>query len=482
MSGSKSIVPASEGGRALQRSRKNEVSNMDDMPQALLEFHSPSAALAAMPPSAIARYTTWVVSSLAIASVMVLALFPVDRVVTAGGALVPVSNMLVVQPLDTSIIRSIDVHEGDVVHAGQVLARFDPTSTGADVSTLKSSVASLSAQVARLKAEVDGKEYAADPSNPASAQEAANFLRRKAGYDAKVHDFDQQIAAAQSDLVGYQASAAMLAGRVKVASDVHNMRVQLQKDQVGSRLNSLASQDELMETERSQITAQQNAAATRNRIASLEAQRNAYVESFKADSFQQLADAQLKLYQANGEYTKATLHNGLVEMRAAKDAIVLNIAHVSVGSVVEAAQQFMTLVPLDAQLEVEARMLADEAGYVKLGDQANIKFAAFDFSQHGGAKATVAHISANSFSEEQTQAGAATAPANGLGTAGGQGKSFYRVRLRIDSYTLRDVPKFFKPTPGMPVTADIKVGRRTILQYMLGSLVPLATEGLRDPQ
>ncbi|MCQ8239651.1 HlyD family type I secretion periplasmic adaptor subunit [Rhizosaccharibacter radicis] len=481
MSGSTDIVPADRNNREVGPPRRRRED--DDMPAALLEFHSPSAALAALPPSATARYTTWIISSLAIASIMVLALFPVDRVVVSAGGLVPTTPMLVVQPLDNSIVRSIDVREGDVVHKGQVLARFDPTASGADFTALQSQTANLTAQVARLKAEVSGKDYTSTPDNPASIQEAANFLRRKANYDAKLHDFDQQIAAAQNDLVGYQASAAMYAGRVKVATDVHNMRVQLQKDQVGSRLNSLASQDELMEIERSQINAQQSAAAARNKIASLQAQRQAYMDGFRADSYQQLAEAQLKLYQSTGDLAKAQLHNGLIELKAERDAIVLNIAHLSVGSVVTAAQQFMTLVPLDAPLEVEARMPADEAGYVKLGDKANVKFAAFDYNQHGGAEATVTHISANSFSEAQTQADAASAPANGLGTAGdSSGKSFYRVRMRIDRYTLRDVPKYFKPIPGMPLTADIKVGKRTILQYMLGSVLPLASDGMRDPQ
>jgi hemolysin D len=294
-------------------------------------------------------------------------------------------------------------------------------------------------------------------------------------------NYDQQIASLQSDVVGYQANAAMFAGRVKVASDVHNMRLELQRDQVGSRLNSLASQDDLMEAERSQISAQQSATSARGKLNAMIAERDGYVQSSKAETYQSLTDAQRKLYDATSQLAKARQQKDLLVMRADRDAVVLNIAHVSVGSVITTAQQFMTLTPLDAPLEIEARLPANQAGYVKLGDKAQVKFQTFSYVQYGGADAEVTNISADSFSPDQAQATAASAPANGLTTPGGSAPSFYRVRLRIDHYSLHGVPKFFKPTAGMIVSSDINVGKRTILQYLLSTVLPTMSEGMRDP-
>ena len=141
----------------------------------------------------------------------------------------------------------------------------------------------------------------------------------------------------------------------------------------------------------------------------------------------------------------------------------------------------MTLTPLDAPLEVEARMPAAQAGFVTLGDKAHVKFQTFSYIQYGGADATVVNISSDSFSEEGAEANTASAPANGLGTAGGPGVAFYRVRMRIDDYTLHGTPRSFKPTTGTIVSTDINVGKRTILQYLLSSVVPTMTEGMHDP-
>ena len=93
------------------------------MPQDLLEFHSPSAALVALPPAPMARHIIWVVAAFAVTTLVVMGTFPLDRVVSTPGELVSTSPTLLVQPLETSIVKSIDVKEGEIVHKGQILAR-----------------------------------------------------------------------------------------------------------------------------------------------------------------------------------------------------------------------------------------------------------------------------------------------------------------------------------------------------------------------
>ncbi len=85
-----------------------------------------------------------------------MALIPIDKVVSAQGRIVSQAPTVVVQPLETAIVRSIDVREGDVVHKGQLLARLDPTFATADQSAAQAQVASFGAEVARLQAEADG--------------------------------------------------------------------------------------------------------------------------------------------------------------------------------------------------------------------------------------------------------------------------------------------------------------------------------------
>lgn len=449
------------------------------MPLALLEFHSPSAAMINMPPTASARYIIWVIGALFIAGLVAASVFPLNKVVSTPGRLVAVDRNLIIQPLEMSIIRSIDVELGQYVKKGQVLAHLDPTLSKADIVNLKAQRDSYQATLDRLRAEADGKTYTADLSNPDSVREAAAFSRRKAEYTAKMDQYTQEIAALQSQMTGALASAAMHQSRGRVANEVLQMRRRLQADQVGSKLSTLGAQSELMEAERAQIEAQQTAASTKSKLASVEAERDAYVENWKAQVYTQMTEVQHHLDESVGEYEKADLRNKLVLMKAPSDGVVLNISKLSVGSVISPAQVLMSIVPTGAALEMEAILRGNDAGFVKLGDHALLKFSTFPYTRYGGADATVRLISADSFT-----------PADAKGAAMGEVPSseqdpsesgYYRVRLRIDRYTLHGVPSFFHPIPGMPVTADIQVGKRTMMQYFFSKVMPAATNGLREP-
>ncbi|RUT27254.1 HlyD family type I secretion periplasmic adaptor subunit [Asaia sp. W19] len=449
------------------------------MPLALLEFHSPSAALVNLPPTATARYIIWIVGALMVASLTAASVFPLNKVVSTPGRLVAVDRDLVIQPLEISIIRSIDVELGQYVKKGQVLAHLDPTLSKADIVNLKAQRDSYVATIDRLHAEAEGKAYTPDLNNSYSVREAASFERRRAEYTAKINQYDQEIAALQSQMTGSLASAAMHQSRGRVANEVLQMRRRLQADQVGSKLSTLAAQSELMDAERAQIEAQQTASATKAKLAATQAERDAYVQNWKGQIYTQLAEVQHHADEAIGEYKKAELRNKLVELRSPDDGVVLNIAKLSVGSVISPGQMLMAIVPTGAALEMEAVLRGNDAGFVKLGDHALLKFQTFPYTQYGGADGTVRLISADAFT-----AGDMKSAASGEPPAGDQDPSqsgFYRVRLRIDRYTLHGVPSFFHPTPGMPVTADIQVGKRTMMQYFFSKAIPAATTGLREP-
>src|SRR5262249_5102911 len=120
---------------------------------AILEFQSPSAAVVAAPLPLMARGTIWAITGLITACLLVMGLVPIERVVSAPGKVISQTPPLVVQPLETAIVRSIDVAEGQRVRAGELLARLDSTFVSADIGSLSSQVSALQAEVARLQAE-----------------------------------------------------------------------------------------------------------------------------------------------------------------------------------------------------------------------------------------------------------------------------------------------------------------------------------------
>src|SRR5436190_21242273 len=124
---------------------------------AILEFQWPSTAIVNAPIPRSARGMVWIIASMVVLVISVMGLIPIDQVVTARGLVVSQAPTVLVQPLETAIVRSIDVREGQEVKAGALLARLDPTFAAADLATLEAQVAGLEAEVARLSAEANGK-------------------------------------------------------------------------------------------------------------------------------------------------------------------------------------------------------------------------------------------------------------------------------------------------------------------------------------
>ena len=231
-------------------------------------------------------------------------------------------------------------------------------------------------------------------------------------------------------------------------------------------------QDSLDNARQQQVGAQRD-------LAALIAERNGFIQSWHNDIGDKLTDALGKLSDARESLNKAQLHRQLVELRAEQDGTVMTISKVSVGSVLNPGQQFITLVPTDAPLEVEANIAGSDDGNVSVGDPVDIKFDTFQYSRYGLAHGVVRVVSPDSFDaqdEQRNPTGAApVANASQLPTL------WYRSRITLDRIDLHDTPPNFHLTPGMPVTADIRVGKQTVVRYMLGKMIPLAKEGMREP-
>ncbi|PBB34480.1 HlyD family type I secretion periplasmic adaptor subunit [Mesorhizobium sp. WSM3868] len=461
----------------VRQARWGRAKTNDPTTPAILEFQWPSTAVSNAPIPRAARGIVWMISSLVIVLITVAGLIPVDQVVTTRGLVVSQSPNIIVQPLETAIVRSIEVREGQHVQAGQLLARLDSTFASADLQALAMQVSTLEAEVARLKAEADGKEFNYDGLDPSWTLQASIFERRKAVYEAKLENFDRQsdeltsvISRAQSDAAGYRQ-------RLSVAASIEQMRKQLEERQVGSRLNTLLAEDNSAEMSRALGNAVQTAEAARRQQAAVAADRAGYIQGWRAEVSQGLSEASSRMSDARELFNKAKLRKQLVELKSEGDAIVQSVAKVSVGSVLQSGERLITLVPAKAPLEIETNVVGRSSGFVHVGDPVVIKFDTFPYSQYGLAHGTVRTLSPDSFSAQEK----ARDPDSSLAMLPSNTEPFYRTRISIDQVALHDVPAGFALTPGMPVTADVQVGRRTVLKYILGVMLPIGQEAMREP-
>jgi hemolysin D len=439
-------------------------------PAVVAEFQSDAIEVEERAPPRVARLTLYCVVALILAAVGWAAGSQVDMIVTAQGKLITTRPNLVVQPLETSVIREIHVRAGDVVNRGDVLATLDPTFSQADLDQLRTRVAAFEATIHRLMAELGRYEFAVtDPANPDDVLQGKMFLQRRTFHEAQLRNFDAQIASARANLKTGQDEEAVLVQRLETMRSIETMRGTLLAKEVGSKLNLLLSQDARLEVESNLSRVRGNLADYEHKVEKARADQQVFVEEFRKTAYQDLVETLAKRNSAAEDLKKVELRRQLIMLSAPADSIVLEVANRTVGSVVREAETLFVLVPRDVPLQAEINVEGKDIGQVAVGQPVRIKFEAFPFQKYGTGSGAVRVVSQDTFAPDTKGEGARRMPA-----------PYYRVLVDVTDTKLRLKPERIQMIPGMAVTAELKVGRRSVISYFLYPLLRGLDESIRE--
>ena len=429
-----------------------------------------------------ARSTLYVLAGLLVALVLWAGFAQVDRIVTAGGRLVTTAPLVVAQPLETAVVRGIDVQVGDRVRAGDRLATLDPTFAAADLADLTGKLAGVEAQIGRLRAELDGSDFTPAVNNPDAAVQAAILERRRAEYRARLASLDEKAGQLESAIAASRRAQAGLAERLAVVGEVEDIRRQLQERQTGSRLTYLEARIERLRM-RDELTALQDRELTsEHELRGVQADRAAFIDEWRRKTAEELVEQTRQRATLVEQIAKAERRRSLVTLTAPVDAVVLEVAKRSVGSVIREAEPLVTLVPADVPLEVEADIPSRDIGLVRVGDFVRVKLDAFPFQRHGTLSGEIRTISADAFTHDPAQ-GAQGSGANAINADAPRpaAGAVFRTRIRLTDTRLEAVPAGTNLSPGMVASAEIRVGTRSVLSYFLYPVIRALDESIREP-
>ncbi len=444
---------------------------------AAVAFQPDAVVIEERPLPFVARSVVYIVAALIITAALWASLAQVDRVVTARGKLITVDPMIVVQPLETAIIRSIDVGVGDTVKAGAVLATLDPTFTESQEVAGRERLNSMRAEAARLSAEIYQTPFpTTDVTNTLDpkylALQTAVYSHRHAEYLAAVSSSEADVARYQAALATNREAQQGLEERLKVVTQIEGMRKELYALSAGSKLNLLTSQldrlslsDQLSEKRSQEKELLQQVAAARE-------QREKYINNWVREVGERLTTVQQDIATATQQLAAAERRRSLVVLRAPADGVVLELGQRSIGSVAKEAEPLVTLVPVGNRIEAEVDVDSADVARLRVGDETRVKLDALPYQRHGLIAGTLRVITENSFQTDKN--------AHPTDKPDGQ-PSFFRARIALGPLQLRDVPKDFRLIPGMTTTAEMVVGKRTVISYLLDPVVRLFDEGLREP-
>jgi HlyD family secretion protein len=429
-----------------------------------------------------ARSVVYVIVLLVVSAATWASLSQVDRVVTARGKLITIDPLMTIQPLETAIVHSINVGVGDTVKAGDILATLDPTFSQSEQTADEERLASMTAEASRLEAEIFDQPF---DSTWSSDPIVAKYLRlQRAVYDHRQAEYRAASAAAEADaakleaaLVTNRQAQAGLVDRVTVVSQVEGMRDELFKLSAGSRLNLLQSRLDRLSLSDQLGEKKNQEKELEAQLASAREQKEKYINNWVREAGERLTTLQQQISTERQKLTAAERRRSLVVLRAPADGVVLELGQRAIGSVAKEAEPVVTLVPSGNKVEAEVDVDSADVARLRVGDNVRVKLDALPFQRHGTIEGRLRVITENSFQPDKNAGPAG--PQTGKDPDGRP--AFFRARITLGPVTLHDVPPDFRLIPGMTTSAEILVGKRTIISYLLDPVIRVFDESLREP-
>ncbi|QUD88288.1 HlyD family type I secretion periplasmic adaptor subunit [Phenylobacterium montanum] len=412
----------------------------------------------------------------------------VDVLATAPGRLIPAGDVKVIQPLDPGVVRAIHVQDGDHVRAGQLLIELDPTQAGADSRRLSGDLIQAELDVARLSALKTAAETGRAPvfvapadAPPERVEEARAAMRAQADQQAaKLADLGQQISQKDAEAAEVGAEIDKINAQIPMLADKERIHRELTDQGFGTSLAYLDAQQQLAEARHELAVERQKAAQAAAARAALIQQRDGARSQYAAELLTDLRKAEEQQNESGQELIKARDKSSQTELRAPIDGVVDQLAVHTLHGVVTPAQHLMIVVPESRNLMIEAQLANRDVGFVHAGQPVKVKIETFNFTRYGLINGHVVGVSKDVITPpdeaRQSQQGASGAAAP---TAQPPSPT-YVARIQLDRTSMMIDGREEPLQPGMAITAEIRTGDRSIIDYLLSPLARRTQESLHE--
>ena len=442
----------------------------------ILEYQPDAVEIEERPVPGKIRWVLYVILGSIIATVIGAIIFKVDRIVVAEGELITTEPTLIVQPLSTAMIRQIHVQVGDTVEKDQVLVTLDPTFASADLSQLTKQRLTLGVQIRRIKAELKNGPFMPKPEEGEDgALQEQIFRQRKVIFEKNKQMTEDKAAALEAKLALNAVQREGQEQQAKLLRDVEGTTAKLSQRDEQYRLRLLDAQKARAQAANAIDSLLAEEQVTKNELKQVRSEWQRFVEERSGELMEQEVQLRSELEKVEEELHKAKRLHELVELRAPEKGIVLKMATRSVGSILQQAEPFITLVPCAGTIEAQVDIETKDIGRIRTGDAARVKLDAFPFQRHDTLPGQVRVISEDAYQRNNAEALLKPSPEEQAAQA------FYRTRISLLSTSLRNVPDGFRLMPGMKVRVEIKVGTRSVISYFLYPIIRAFDESLREP-
>jgi HlyD family secretion protein len=429
------------------------------------DFSPPLLRIQERPPAPLAGWMLRTLVALVAGVLLWAALGPLDIVAVADGKLVPSGYLKIVQPAEQGIVREILVQEGEQVSAGQILIRMDPVLSDADTRAVQAEYHNKRLALRRVDAQLAGKRFSREKGDPAelAAQVEAQYAANLRAYENALAQERSLLEKARHDLAATRETRTKLEQVLPHYVEQEKAFEKLTRDGFAGRIISAEKRRERIEKEQD-LRAQEFIIGANQALIEQSEKKLAQIG---ADYRRSLQTERMELAgqfeRARQELAKNQHRRELLELRAPEAGTVKDLATHTAGTVAMPGTILMTLVPRGEQLLAEVWVSNQDVGFVREGQQVKMKLAAFQFTKYGMVDGAVRQVSADA-----TEAPSPNTRSDALtGRDRPMGPLAYRAIVELKSQHLETDGERYALAPGMQVAAEINLGTRTVLEYLL---------------
>ncbi|WP_237886170.1 HlyD family type I secretion periplasmic adaptor subunit [Pseudomonas sp. PGPR40] len=415
----------------------------------------------------VVRLTIWAIIGFFVFLMLWANFAVIDEVTKGDGKAIPSSKIQKIQNLEGGIVSELFVTEGQIVEAGAPLIRLDDTRFASNVGETEADRLSMLLRVERLSAEVDDRalNFPADVLKAVPIQAASEeslYISRRQQLHDEIGGLKEQLIQRQQELREFTSKQAQYRSGLALQRQEINMSEPLVAQGAVSPVEVLRLKRAEVET-RGQLDAT-TLAIPRAESAIKEVQRKIDETrgKFRSEALTQLNEARTDLNkaQATGKALEDRVSRTLVTspVRGIVNKLLVN----TIGGVIQPGSDLVEIVPLDDTLLVEAKIRPQDIAFLHPGQDATVKFTAYDYTIYGGLKAKLEQIGADTITDEDKKT------------------TYYIIKLRTERSHLGTDEKPLLIIPGMVASVDIITGKKTVLSYLLKPIIRARAEALHE--
>lgn len=411
------------------------------------EFKPTMAEIEERPVSPAGRVIFWTVVAAMVFAIAWMCLGKVDIVVSARGIVIPEGDVKILQPLDTGVVSAIMCREGDFVRKDQVLMEIDPSITEPELESKKKNLKYIELEKARLSATMGRGEFRPNEKD----HDAESIRTQRELHRSSVASIEKQLSAKKEELASARKDRTYNISLLEMATD----REKRMKEVI-----DIVSKSEYEKAVNDVLTYSNNVTQLTHKIGQLTDEIACISENFKSTNLKEFSDRHKTSTEIRAEIDKSTFKNQKQKILAPVDGYVSNLYFHTIGGVVTPAQKLMIIVPLTAPLTIKASVLNKDIGFIRDGMDVLVKIDTFDFQKYGTLNGSVRSISKHSTEDEK------------LGPV-------YEVFVNPRDTTVMVEGKKVPIKSGMSLTAEIKVGKRRVIEFFIYPIIKYLDEGIK---